>query len=145
MFLDASAIIAILGNEEDAGYLLAKIETADEMPAFSALSAFEAVVGLARKKASASRRGQASTPVHLIAQAEEIVYGFLAEIGAREVTIGAEVGRRAIEACKRYGRAVGHPAQLNFGDCFAYACARSHHLPLLFKGNDFSRTDVDAA
>ncbi len=38
--------------------------------------------------------------------------------------------------------AVGHKADLNFGDCFAYACAKAHRLSLLYKGNDFSQTDL---
>jgi ribonuclease VapC len=42
----------------------------------------------------------------------------------------------------RYGRIVGHKAALNFGDCFAYACARAYRAPLLYKGEDFSHTDL---
>lgn len=41
-----------------------------------------------------------------------------------------------------YGKGSGHPAQLNFGDLFAYALAKSRDIPLLFKGNDFAQTDV---
>jgi len=59
--------------------------------------------------------------------------------------ITAEIGRKAIEAAKRYSKAVGHPAALNFGDCFAYACARAYRVPLFFKGQDFSRTDIETA
>lgn len=44
-----------------------------------------------------------------------------------------------------YGKGSGHPAQLNFGDLFAYALAKSRDIPLLFKGNDFARTDVKSA
>ncbi|MEF2550646.1 type II toxin-antitoxin system VapC family toxin [Aurantimonas sp. A2-1-M11] len=50
----------------------------------------------------------------------------------------------AIEAYARYGKG-RHPAALNFGDCFAYACARHFNLPLLFKGDDFARTDIRPA
>lgn len=46
------------------------------------------------------------------------------------------------DAFRRYGRGSGHPANLNFGDCFAYALARSRNLPLLFKGDDFVHTDI---
>jgi ribonuclease VapC len=49
----------------------------------------------------------------------------------------------ATEAFKRYGRGSGHPAKLNFGDCMSYAVARRHGLPLLFKGNDFTYTDLE--
>jgi uncharacterized protein with PIN domain len=41
-----------------------------------------------------------------------------------------------------YGRGTGHPARLNFGDCFAYALAKERNEPLLFKGDDFSQTDI---
>ena len=54
----------------------------------------------------------------------------------------AETARRAYE---QYGKGRGHPAQLNFGDTFAYALAASRGLPLLYKGDDFARTDIPAA
>jgi ribonuclease VapC len=53
--------------------------------------------------------------------------------------------RIAREAYRDYGRGSGHPARLNFGDCFAYALARDMREPLLFKGDDFSHTDVESA
>jgi ribonuclease VapC len=51
----------------------------------------------------------------------------------------------AFDAFKRFGKGQGHPAQLNIVDCMTYALARSRDLPLLFKGNDFSHTDVTPA
>lgn len=51
----------------------------------------------------------------------------------------------AREAYQRYGRGRGHPARLNFGDCFAYALARERDEPLLFVGDDFGHTDVRRA
>ena len=51
----------------------------------------------------------------------------------------------AAAAFDRYGRGRGHPAQLNFGDCMAYAVAKAHGVPLLYKGDDFARTDVASA
>ncbi|MGO4840132.1 PIN domain-containing protein, partial [Rhizobiaceae sp. 2RAB30] len=59
-----------------------------------------------------------------------------------EVAISGEIGRRALDASATYGKAVGHVADLNFGDCFAYACAKSLDVALLYKGNDFARTDL---
>jgi ribonuclease VapC len=53
--------------------------------------------------------------------------------------------RIACDAYRRFGRGAGHPAALNFGDCFAYALAKEEGAPLLFKGDDFARTDVVAA
>jgi ribonuclease VapC len=52
---------------------------------------------------------------------------------------------KAGEAFRRYGRGTGHPARLNFGDCFAYALASTLSAPLLFKGDDFAATDVSGA
>lgn len=51
----------------------------------------------------------------------------------------------AREAFRRFGRGSGHPAGLNFGDCFAYALARFYDEPLLFIGNDFAATDIEPA
>jgi ribonuclease VapC len=51
----------------------------------------------------------------------------------------------AVAARLRYGRGSGHPAQLNFGDCFSYALAKTRGVPLLFKGQDFANTDVRVA
>jgi ribonuclease VapC len=53
--------------------------------------------------------------------------------------------RIAREAYRDFGRGSGHPARLNFGDCFAYALARSMSEPLLFKGDDFAHTDITPA
>ena len=51
----------------------------------------------------------------------------------------------AIDAFSRYGKGLGHKAGLNFGDCLAYAVARTHAAPLLFKGDDFVHTDIEPA
>ena len=51
----------------------------------------------------------------------------------------------AIDAYKRFGRGTGHPARLNFGDCFSYALAKALDLPLLFKGDDFTHSDIAPA
>ncbi len=51
----------------------------------------------------------------------------------------------AREAFRRYGKGQGHPARLNFGDCFAYALAKATGEPLLFKGGDFAETDISVA
>ncbi len=51
----------------------------------------------------------------------------------------------AAEAAEKYGRGSGHPARLNFGDCLSYAVARHLNAPLLYKGGDFSKTDIESA
>jgi ribonuclease VapC len=53
--------------------------------------------------------------------------------------------RLALAARVKYGRGFGHPARLNYSDCFAYALAKSRGLPLLFKGDDFTHTDIVSA
>ncbi len=138
MFLDASAIVAILAREADASALLKRIEAAAPPLYVSPLARFEAVFGLARAKAKA----RADRPDLQIANAAAVVEAFLSALGAVEVPITSEIGVAAIEAGRRYGRAVGSAADLNFGDCFAYACARQLGVPLLYKGQDFAQTDL---
>lgn len=79
----------------------------------------------------------------MIDRALATVEEFVAAIAVKEVLISADIGRRAVEAAETYGRVVGQSADLNFGDCFAYAYARAYRVPLLFKGNDFTQTDVN--
>ena len=68
----------------------------------------------------------------------------LAEAGIEIVPLTLELAEVARDAYRRFGRG-RHPAGLNCGDCFAYALAKATGEPLLFKGNDFARTDLPAA
>ena len=77
-----------------------------------------------------------------VEKAKRITQDFLAEIGATLVPIGEETGNHAIDAFARYGKGKGHPAQLNLGDCFSYAVAKEQGVGLLYKGDDFLRTDL---
>ncbi len=61
------------------------------------------------------------------------------------VPFDAAMYELASGAFLRFGKGRGHPARLNFGDCLAYAVARSHAVPLLFKGDDFVHTDLEPA
>lgn len=61
------------------------------------------------------------------------------------VPVSVEQGRLARDAYRDFGRGSGHPAKLNFGDCFAYALAKESGEDLMFKGNGFSATDVRSA
>jgi ribonuclease VapC len=128
MFVDASAIVGILAREVDGPSLAAQVTQADRLFT-SPLAIYEAVLGLARSRNMA------------IDDAQTAVSDFLTDSRA-EIT--EEVGRDAIRAFDRFGRG-RHPARLNMGDCFAYACARSLAVPLLFKGDDFSQTDIAVA
>ncbi len=69
----------------------------------------------------------------------------LAVSGAAVELVTAEHAGIARQAYRDFGKDSGHPAGLNFGDCFAYALARTAGEPLLFKGNDFALTDLEAA
>jgi ribonuclease VapC len=75
-------------------------------------------------------------------QAQDALRELLDESAVRIVPVTESMIGMALGAFEKYGRN-RHPADLNFGDCFAYACARAYRAPLLFKGNDFSQTDVN--
>jgi ribonuclease VapC len=131
MFLDASAMVAILVEDSDAASLTKRLEQA-VAPCTSPIAIYEAVAGVARARTVE------------IQTAETILDRFLEQARVQVVPITAEIGRRALTAFERYGRG-RHPAALNMGDCFAYACARVLDLPLLFKGDDFPLTDITVA
>lgn len=137
MFIDASAIVAILGREPGAREMEKRLATAEGPFGISPLVRFEAALALARQASP-----DAKPSADLLRRAALAVDAFAAEVGAEEIAITPTIGRLALEASATYGKAVGHPADLNFGDCFAYACAKSAGLPLLYKGNDFARTDL---
>ena len=141
MFLDASAIIAIMSGEADSDRLLRRVDAAERLY-FSPSSAFEATVGIARRKSVTESGDQVPTPPALIEQCQTVVLGFLAELKAVEIPLDTNIRELAVKAAREYGRYVGHPAKLNFGDCFSYACAKAYRVPLLYKGNDFSQTDL---
>ncbi|OYR17619.1 type II toxin-antitoxin system VapC family toxin [Brucella thiophenivorans] len=145
MFIDASVIVAILADEPDAGYYIAKIEADKGTKAYSATTVFEAVISLSRIVATARHGDQKPIPAETIEQVQLRVDKFLKTIGAKEVIISTKTQKLAIDAAKKFGRFVGHPAKLNFGDCFAYASATELRLPLLYKGNDFTETDIESA
>ncbi len=67
---------------------------------------------------------------------------FLHSLDVDVVAVDAEHAQLARDAYLRFGKGSGHPAQLNFGDCLAYAAAMACSEPLLFKGADFTHTDV---
>ena len=131
MFIDASAIIAILAGEAEGPAFSARIDQATRVYT-SAIAIYEAVLGIVRLRRST------------VSVAASVVYGFVEQSRAEVVVIDAEIGRSALRAFERFGRG-RHPAALNMGDCFAYACARSLDIPLLFKGDDFGQTDIARA
>ena len=131
MFLDASAIIAIIARETDGPALVGRLRQANQVHT-SPIAIYETVLGLVQVGNTSIRDTQL------------IVDGLLKEAQARVMPITAEIGRAALSAFERFGRG-RHPAALNMGDCFAYACARQLDMPLLFKGDDFPLTDITVA
>lgn len=141
MFLDASVIVAILGRESGHEEIEKRLAGAEGAIYVSPLVKFEASIALARLKAAAAiPKGKPSAA--LSRQAAEAVNVFVEDLAAEEVSISPEIGKLAVEASLAYGRAIGHVADLNFGDCYAYACAKALKVALLYKGNDFFHTDL---
>ncbi|BBK43565.1 ribonuclease VapC28 [Allostella vacuolata] len=130
--IDTSALISIFRQEEDALLYASRIAEDDE-PLISAASVLELSMVLRGLK-------QLSPD-----QAEAWLDEFLASAGIRIEPVTLEQLSLARLAHIQFGKGTGHGAALNFGDCFAYALARAKGAPLLFKGEDFSRTDVAAA
>ena len=141
MFVDASAIVAILGREPGHEEIEKRMAGVEGRFFVSPLVKFEASVALARQKASVKGMNVRPSP-ELLRQAQKAVDAFVEDLDAEEIAITPEVGRRALDACAAYGKVVGHRADLNFGDCFAYACAKHLGVPLIYKGKDFAHTDV---
>jgi ribonuclease VapC len=129
MFVDASAIVAILTRERDAD-LLADVLEAATAPITSPIAIFEATLGICRKRHAS------------VEEAEADLRAFFDVAGVTCGAITPDDAATALTAFSRYGKGQGHPAQLNLGDCFAYAVARNRRVPLLFKGEDFSKTDI---
>jgi ribonuclease VapC len=141
MFLDASVIVAILGREPGYEEIEKRLSVSDVAFFVSPLVKFEASVALARQKAFVAKLNTGPSPA-LLQQAELAVEAFVEDLGAQEVSISPEIGKKAINASVAYGKALGHIADLNFGDCFAYACAKVLGVALLYKGTDFIHTDL---
>lgn len=131
MFIDASALTAMLTDEDEARELLARLHQAATRLT-SPLAVWEAAIAVARVL---------GLP---ISEAGEAVESYLALMEIKMVQVPPETARIALDAFDRYGKG-RHAARLNFGDCFAYACARHLGEPLMFKGTDFPQTDIEAA
>lgn len=129
MIVDTSALIAILKNESDAS-LYASALSQRKSKLISAANFLEAsIVVDANRDPILSRRLD-----DLLA---------LAQVEIEPVTEAQ--ARLARAAYRDYGKEGGHPAGLNYGDCFSYALAKARGQKLLFKGNDFSKTDIASA
>lgn len=129
MIVDSSALVAILRNEDDAARFANALANAGTA-AMSAVNWVEAAVVV-----DSARDPVASRRFDELINASEI----------EVVPMTAAQAALARQAYRDFGRGSGSPAQLNFGDCFAYALATEAREPLLFKGDDFGHTDITAA
>lgn len=137
MFVDASAIVAILNREPGYEEIVKRIEEVKRERFVSPMARFEATAAVARSRSGAIRPNFEQHEA-----AEKIVEAFCDSIRARNIDITHAVGQRANMAARTYGKMVGHEADLNLGDCFAYACAEAYRIGIIYKGNDFSKTDM---
>ena len=128
MILDSSAIVAIVLDEPERAEFLGKIDAA-EVVAVGAPTLVEAGIVLSSRVGDGALVALAA----LLGAADAIIIEF-----------GPDHWREAIGAWSRFGRG-RHPAALNFGDCLAYATSHVSGLPLLAKGDDFARTDLELA
>ncbi|WJH41255.1 type II toxin-antitoxin system VapC family toxin [Aliirhizobium terrae] len=129
MFIDTSVIIALLADELDAVHYAERIERSTGCLT-SGLVILEA-----------SMRLGLMLDIDPVA-VEARIRSLLAEAKISVMPIDDVVATAAVGAFARYGKGRGHPAQLNLADCMSYACAKVQAVPLLFKGNDFSHTDI---
>lgn len=122
--VDSSVLIAILNREPEAGQFLNALESSQAIIGWPTL--FETRIWIMRRNARA-RSYWLET--------------WLNDGAGETIAFDGELEALAGDAYRRFGKGL-HPAGLNFGDCMAYAVARKHDAPLLFKGSDFARTDV---
>ena len=129
MVVDTSAIVAIARGEPEAlAFSEMLVRTPGKLIAApSYLECAFVMAGLAPTKGLPFLQGLVSDTLITIVP-----------FGEREL-------EAAMDARRKFSRGSGHAAKLNFGDCFAYALARTRNLPLLFKGNDFVHTDIEPA
>jgi ribonuclease VapC len=126
VIVDTSVLIAILKREPGyRAYLEALI--ASDQRLLSAASFVESSIVLDR------------SPDPIVRAALD---DLLRDLEVEIVPVTLEQARLARDAHRAFGRGSGHPARLNFGDCFAYALARERNQPLLYKGDDFAQTDM---
>lgn len=128
MYLDSSAIVAIIASEPDRDDLLRRLARAETCTT-SVVTVFETIAALARKtgdRASAPRQ----------------VRQFLRAVQAHVLPVSVSCSEFLVHAFHEYHRGSGHRAKLNFGDCITYAVAKEEGLRILYKGDDFAHTDM---
>ena len=122
----------MLTREPDADTLVSALAAAGRAET-TPIAVYEAVLGVSRKRQWS------------VAEAEMHVRDFLRAAGVVIQPILPETAHVALEAFARYGKGRGHRARLNLGDCFIYAQVKVGGASLLYKGEDFSKTDIESA
>jgi ribonuclease VapC len=130
MIVDASALVAVIRNEAGADRFFLALSDLRQPKRMSAANYLEAAIVIDGSRSPIASRGFDDA---------------VAAAGIAIEPVTPEQAEIARAAYRDFGKGSGHPAQLNFGDCFAYALAKSMREPLLFKGDDFSHTDVAIA
>lgn len=125
--VDTSALFAILAGEPERTAYVEAIATADRC-VISAATLVEIGIVISVRYGPAGQ--------HYLST-------FLTRAGVETLPVEAEQAATAITAYRRFGKGI-HPAGLNYGDCFSYSLAKTLDIPLLFKGGDFSQTDITA-
>jgi ribonuclease VapC len=129
MIVDTSALIAILRREPGSTVFEVAMNDADRV-FISAATYFELSIVIDSRRDPAMSR-----------EIDDLLDRFSIDIES----VTPEQAHIARQAYRDYGRGSGHPANLNFGDCFSYALARAKREPILFKGDDFIHTDLRSA
>lgn len=129
MFVDSSALVAMIASEDEGEMLAERLKLA-RRPVTSPIVVFETALALARIYRAS------------IDEMTLNVIEFLEEAGVDVIEIRADAHLIALKAHQQFGKGTGHRAQLNMGDCFSYAVAKSAGAALLYKGNDFAHTDL---
>ncbi len=130
MIVDSSVIVAILDQEDDWKKFYTALTDSRHTNTMSVATLLEVTIVVSRSKDALHRQ-----------QLDQLISDF----GIAIVPVSLEQGEIARKAHHKYGKGTGHKAQLNFGDCFAYALAKDTGQPLLYKGSDFAQTDIVSA
>lgn len=129
IFIDTSAFVAVLTSEPDRDRFIKAIESADRRIT-SPVVRLETCIVLSCRLDFSPRAAEAQ------------FNRFLDEAGIAEIEVTGAIGVVAVTCFTRFGKG-RHPARLNFADCLTYACAKVHGATLLYKGDDFSKTDIN--
>jgi ribonuclease VapC len=132
IFVDSSAVVAMIAREPEGPVFAGKLESAREK-----ITAGHVILESCMRLSSIFDFSPTT--------ADSLVSNLLRETATEVVPITEEIAHIAVAAFERYGKGRGTKAKLNFGDCLSYACAKAHGAALLFKGNDFAGTDIARA